>query len=37
MNASITRALGAAGTQRGAFLSACIVHCQTIFNEGEDR
>jgi hypothetical protein len=22
---------------RGGFVSACIVHCQTIFNEGEDR
>ena len=22
---------------RGAFVSACIVHCQTVFNEGEDR
>lgn len=22
---------------RGAFASACIVHCQTVFNEGEDR
>ena len=37
MNASITQALGATGVRRGAFLSACIVHCETIFNEGEDR
>lgn len=35
MNATITSVVQGQG--RGAFVSACIVHCQTIFNEGEDR
>ena len=40
MNASVHGAMAArsaAGRSSGAFLSACIVHCQTIYNEGEDR
>eukprot|EP00729_Bicosta_minor_P000484 gene484-29709_t len=38
MKASISAAVAAkpAG-MAGAFVSGCIVHCQTIFNEGEDR
>ena len=39
MNTSVAGAvLGTRpGVKRGAFLSACIVHCQTIYNEGQDR
>lgn len=38
MKASIAKAVAAkpAGSA-GAFVSGCIVHCQTVFNEGEDR
>ena len=38
MKSSIAKAVGAkpAGTA-GAFVSGCIVHCQTVFNEGQDR
>lgn len=25
------------GADRGCFLSACIVHCESVFNEGQDR
>jgi len=34
---SVMAARGVAGLRSGAFLSACIVHCQTIYNEGQDR
>merc|ERR1711865_407056 len=34
MNASLESAVGA---ERGAFISACIVHCQTVFNGGGGR
>ena len=38
MKASIAKAVAAktAGSA-GAFVSGCIVHCQTVFNEGQDR
>ena len=40
MNATIHGVMAArraTGRSSGTFLSACIVHCQTIYNEGEDR
>jgi len=36
MNATVAGVL-AALPSAGAFHSACIVHCQTVFNEGQDR
>jgi hypothetical protein len=38
MKTSIRAAVDSKGTKlAGAFVSGCIVHCQTIFNEGQDR
>jgi hypothetical protein len=36
MNATVAAALRK-NPSAGAFHSACIVHCETVYNEGEDR